>query len=124
MENFNSEIIIAPFVAITALVVIYLLYKRRSKAADKIISDYYTSEGFDVISIDNLSLTEKIRYRAPLPIITLYVGFFNMVFSSKDKRYFRRLEVEHKNGLEFFVYVECYIDKGSLIEVTELDVVE
>ncbi|GEM_PF-4227487 len=119
------EIIIAPLVAITVLVVMYILFKWRSRGADKIISDYYNSEGFDVMSIDNLSFNECIRYRAPMPFISFFISVYTTLYTpSKDKKYFRRLELEHKSGLEFFIYIECYIQRGELLEVTELDVVE
>lgn len=74
----------------------------------------------NVVSIDKLNFTEKIKYGVPLNSLIRFYGYFFAFFSLKVKPV-RKVELKDINDNEQTKYIELVIRKRRLILCNEFD---
>ncbi|MFB6342773.1 hypothetical protein ACE1ET_13675 [Saccharicrinis sp. FJH62] len=121
METTVSVInyVINGLVFVLIIVKIYYSYISNAKV-NFLITEYYAELKLNVLNIDKLNLTEKIKYGVPINSLFRFYGFFFTIFSLKTKPV-RKVELDDIKGNEFTKYIEVVIKKRKLISCNEFD---
>ena len=84
------------------------------------IHKYYEKRDFKVINIYTLSLSERLKYGAPINPFIIVTGlvpsFFNLKYNP-----LRKIELTDKHSNEFTRYIELTINDGELQSCKEFD---
>ena len=110
---------------ISGLLLIFLIIKIyysfiTNRQIDHLIIEHYESLGFSVADINNLNLTEKIKYGVPINFLLRLYGYVFSFFSLKINPV-RKVELMDLNNNEQTKYIELVIKKRKLISINEFD---
>ena len=85
----------------------------------QVIRQHYSEKGQKIINVARLSLTEKLKYGAPLTIFRFYNYYFGLL--TEKIEYVRKIEVEGQNDSFTLKYIELQIRKKEVISIKEFD---
>jgi len=109
---------------LSAFIMLYLAYNIYQLIISnarliQIIKHHYSEKGQIVLTIERLSLNEKIRYGTPISIIRFYNYYFGLLTGKIE--YVRKIEVKGQNDSLTLKYIELQIRKKEVISIKEFD---
>jgi len=109
------------FIALVKLLVVYRTFQLSigNKKLKQLIKHHYLEKRLTIISIDRLTLVEKLKYGVSMSIFRFYQYYFGFITGKIE--YVRKIEVKDKNNSLILKYIELQIRNRKLISVNEFD---
>ncbi len=105
---------------ILVVVQLYIRYISSDKLYS-LISDYYEKQGYIVKDINDLTMTERIKYGVPLNMFLKLYGSLFTIFTKFGENHFRRIELMDSQNNEITKYIDCFVRNRKLLDCKEFD---
>jgi hypothetical protein len=113
------------FVLVFISLLVYHIFNKQASAKimDELLVNYYKDNGLNITDISKLSVSERIKYGAPVsPFIKLQTSTFS-IFTNSNESFFRKIETIDDSDKEHIRYVELSLNNSG-VNVEEFDVYE